>query len=469
VGDFSGLQIGVSALWAQRRALETAGQNMANAATEGYTRQQVDLRAAGGSPVPAMWSRTDGVGEGVSVDGVNRVTDQFLTARATQEQGTLSRLQAKQMMVGNAERVFGEPSDTGLQAQLADLWSGFDDVANHPDDLAARNQLLQRANTLATSVNQAATGLSKIWQSTREQLDTVVADVNTTAKNLAELNRTIKTGVQSGLTVNELMDQRDRLVTHLADLVGATSRVGDDGSIDVMVGGTALVRGSDAQALAVTGPAQLTSPAGAVAVVWAKDKYAADLTGGQAAGMLDGLNLSSPSSIPSYMKRLDTVATTLRDKVNTAQANGWDLNGAKGAPFFTGTSAKDLAVGLTDAAQIAASGTAPDPVTGPSLDGSNAAAMAELADDTGGADHVYRSFIVELGVDVQSTNRRTDIQAGVFNQVDNARRSVSEVNTDEEAAHMMAFQHAYEGAARYLTAVDQMLDTLINRTGLVGR
>jgi flagellar hook-associated protein 1 FlgK len=466
VGDFSGLQIGVSALWAQRRAMETAGQNMANAATEGYTRQQVDLRAAGGSPVPAMWSRTNGVGEGVSVDGVQRVSDQFLTARATQELGTLSRLQARQTMVGNAERVFGEPSDTGLQAQFADLWSGFDDVANHPDDLASRNQLLQRASTVAASVNQASNGLSALWMSTREQLDTVVSDVNTTAQNLAELNRTIQTGVQSGLTVNELMDQRDRLVTHLSEMVGATSRAGEDGSIDVMIGGTALVRGSSAQALKVTGPAQLTSPAGAVGIVWAKDGYAADLQGGKAAGMLDGLNVS----VPTYMTRLDNVATTLASKVNGLQTTGYDLNGALGTAFFTGTSAKDLAVAITDPKQIAASKTGPDPITGkPSLDGSNAADLAELSEDSTGADQVYRAFIVDIGVEVQSTNRRTDIQAGVFNQVDRARRSVSEVNTDEEAAHMMAFQHAYEGAARYLTAVDQMLDTLINRTGLVGR
>jgi flagellar hook-associated protein 1 FlgK len=232
-----------------------------------------------------------------------------------------------------------------------------------------------------------------------------------------------------------------------------------------MVGGTAIVRGGEAQTLLATGPAQLTSPAGTVSIVWAKDGYAADIQGGKAAGMLDGLNLS----IPTYMSRLDNVAITLRDKVNGFQTGGFDLNGAAGNPFFTGTRAADLAVGLTDPKQIAASKTPPDPVTGPSLDGSNAARLAELAHDANGADQVYRSFIVDVGVDVQSTNRRTEIQAGVHSQVDMARRSVSEVNIDEEAAHMMAFQHAYEGAARYLTAVDQMLDTLINRTGLVGR
>jgi flagellar hook-associated protein 1 FlgK len=265
--------------------------------------------------------------------------------------------------------------------------------------------------------------------------------------------------------VNELMDQRDRLVTHLAEMVGATARNGEDGSVDVLLGGSALVRGSDAQPLEVTGPGELTSPPGQVAVVWSKDGYPATVDGGKAAGMLDGLNVH----IPTYTSRLDTVATTLRDKVNGLQTGGYDLNGSFGAAFFTGTRAADLAVGLTDPKQVAASKTPPDPVTGPSLDGSNAADLAELAHDKTGADQVYRSFIVDVGVDVQSTNRRTEIQYGVFGQVDMARRSVSEVNIDEEAAHMMAYQHAYEGAARYLTAVDQMLDTLINRTGLVGR
>ena len=465
MGDFSGLQIGVSALWAQRRALETTGQNIANSATEGYTRQAVDLRAEGGSKVPAMWSRTNGVGEGVSVAGIQRISDDFLTSRTIRELGTLTRLQGKQTVLGNAERIFGEPSDTGLQAQLGELWSGFDDVANHPEDLASRNQLLQRAHTVATGINQAANGLSSLWQSTREQLSTVIDDVNTTATNIAELNQTIRTGVQSGLTVNELMDQRDRLVTHLAEMVGATARTGEDGSVDVLLGGSALVRGSDAQPLEVTGPDELTAPPGQVAVVWSKDGYAASIDGGKAAGMLDGLNVH----IPTYTARLDSVATELRDKVNGLQTTGYDLNGTLGAAFFTGTSAADLAVGLTDPKQVAASKTPPDPVTGPSLDGSNAAALGELAHDKTGADQVYRSFIVDIGVDVQSTNRRTEIPYGVYGQVDMARRSVSEVNVDEEAAHMMAYQHAYEGAARYLTAVDQMLDTLINRTGLVGR
>jgi flagellar hook-associated protein 1 FlgK len=81
----------------------------------------------------------------------------------------------------------------------------------------------------------------------------------------------------------------------------------------------------------------------------------------------------------------------------------------------------------------------------------------------------YRGLVVQLGVEAQTANRRTDIQRGILAQVDSAREAQSGVNMDEEMTNMLAFQRAYEGAARFMTAVDQMLDTLINRTGLVGR
>jgi flagellar hook-associated protein 1 FlgK len=87
----------------------------------------------------------------------------------------------------------------------------------------------------------------------------------------------------------------------------------------------------------------------------------------------------------------------------------------------------------------------------------------------GGPDELYRGLIVELGVEAQTANRRVDIQSEITRQVDAARDSEAGVNLDEEMTSMLAYQRAYEGAARFVTAVDQMLDTLINRTGLVGR
>src|SRR5689334_15756023 len=144
------MSIGLSALLAQRAALDTAGQNIANANTDGYARQRVGLAATGGSTIPSFFSRYTGVGTGVEITGVERVTDRFLQLRSLQEHATDSSLQQTKVIMGQVELAFNEPSDTGIQSQLADFWSAWDDVANNPSDLSARTALLEKAETVTS-------------------------------------------------------------------------------------------------------------------------------------------------------------------------------------------------------------------------------------------------------------------------------------------------------------------------------
>src|SRR3954471_24912590 len=109
MSTFSGLNTAYSALVAQRRALEVTGQNVANANTAGYTRQRADLEAQGGPAVPAMYSKYDGAGDGVKVVGIERITDQFLQARAQAEAGKLSSIDAQATALSRIEDVFPEP------------------------------------------------------------------------------------------------------------------------------------------------------------------------------------------------------------------------------------------------------------------------------------------------------------------------------------------------------------------------
>jgi flagellar hook-associated protein 1 FlgK len=141
-------------------------------------------------------------------------------------------------------------------------------------------------------------------------------------------------------------------------------------------------------------------------------------------------------------------------------------DGVGGRRLYEATGARDLAVSgdITDAGQIAA-GTA----AGGPLDGSVALDLAEIASSTTGADSLYRAYIVGLGVDSQTLQYRHDIQKETMSQVDNSRAALAGVNIDEEMVNMVQFQHAYDAAARFMTSVDEMLDTLINRTGVVGR
>ena len=155
MSTFSGLNIGLSSLYAQRRGLELTGHNIANANTEGYSRQR--LRPAGRRR-PArrrLHSRSNGAGNGVMVAGVDRLRDVFLEARGAQERGTAAGLAGDRVLLGRVEAILSEPGDAGLQSQLADFWDGWDDVANQPDSLAARSQLLERARTLAAGINGA--------------------------------------------------------------------------------------------------------------------------------------------------------------------------------------------------------------------------------------------------------------------------------------------------------------------------
>lgn len=134
MSTFSGLNTANTALWAQRRALDVTGQNISNVNTEGYSRQRVDLKAIGGSAVPAFYSVGSGIGGGVNADDVTRIRDAFLEGRGHTEHANSARLTAETGAYELVEQAFREPGTTGLQNLMADMWRGWQDVANKPED-----------------------------------------------------------------------------------------------------------------------------------------------------------------------------------------------------------------------------------------------------------------------------------------------------------------------------------------------
>jgi flagellar hook-associated protein FlgK len=469
VSGFSTLNTARTALSAQQRGIDVTGQNIANVNTDGYSRQRAELQAIGGSTIPAFYSKSSGIGQGVDADTVTRIRDAFLEGRAHQEYSTNARLTAENESIELVEQAFREPGTTGVQSLLSKMWAGWGDVANQPQDLAARSQVLQRLETLVGGLHASQSSLDAQWNQTRENVDVVVADVNAAATSIAELNRAIKRANQSEMPANELTDRRDSLVMKLAESVGATVRQGDFGVVDVVVGGITLVAGSTAIELKVAGsidPADTATvpPADPPRVVTATGGYGVQV-GGKVAGQLNVLN----SIIPTYRNKLDAMAVDLANTLNGAHADGYDLDGNPGQPLLDSSlgpiTAKSIHVAITDPKQVAASSVA----TGAALDNDNADKIGQLRLSTTGVDASYRQMIVDLGVQGSVTARNLEIQQVVTTQVDNSRDAVAGVNIDEEMTNMMSFQHAYSAASRLVTAVDEMLDQLINRTGLVGR
>ncbi len=469
MSTMSSLTTALSALYAQRRGLDVTGHNIANANTDGYTRQRVELSANPGPVLPAVFSRWNGVGQGVDVSGIARLRDAFLELRSNQEHAVAGELDTTYQILARIELGFGEPSDLGLAAQLNDFYAGWGDIANNPTDMAARRALLERASTLVANLRSTAASLHALRTDMVVQARAQVDAVNGMAAAIAELNENIATNTRAGLAPVDLLDQRDLLVSRLADVVGITTRPTSDGGLDVFVGGTALVRGNVAESLAVVDTRaddDLGTPR-TLAVVWARDGYPATVSGGSVAGLVNGANrlIDGPTG---QLARLDGVARSLRDLVNAAHAQGKDLYGDMPmVDFFSGTGAGDIAVSvdlLQDPRLLAAAAA-----DGGYADGANALALAKLAGHEDGPDVAYRAMIVELGVAVQTVGRRIAIQHEVTRQVDAARDAQAGVNLDEEMTNMLSYQRAYEAAARFMTTIDQMLDRLINSTGLVGR
>ena len=451
-GTFSSLSSALSGLRYNRVAMDVASGNVANASTTGYARRSVLGQAVGAPAVPALWSRWDGAGgDGVEASRVNRMVDPLLDARSRAEHAASSFLDTRSTSLVRFETAIAEPGEGGVAAALAAFQQGWHDVANNPGDSAARTQLLARAETLRSTIATQAGAVSDEWSDQRTRLDALGAEVNQTAAQLADLNKGLRAAYVGGTDAGTLLDQRDQLTLRLAELTGAAVTVNQDSTVDVQVGGQSLVSGNTANAVSVTGSATL-SGAGADPVTFTVNGTAVTLARGEVGGTQQLLG----TDLPGYLGRLDAFVATMASAVNSQHQTGVDLDGLAGAPVFTGTTAGTLQVAITDPRKIAAASAAKG-----GLDNTNATALGNL---TMGADG-YRNLVTAFGVTVSSAQQTASNQTVLTAQVDASREALSGINIDEEMVNLLAAQRGYEGAARVLTAVDSMLDTLINRTG----
>ncbi|MGY1720117.1 flagellar hook-associated protein FlgK [Blastococcus sp. SYSU DS0552] len=469
MSTFSLLNTATTSLWAQRRALDVTGQNISNVNTDGYSRQRVDMQAIGGSAVPAFYSTGSGIGGGVNADEVTRIRDAFLEGRGHTEHANSAQLTAETDAYELVEQAFREPGTTGLQNLMADMWRGWQDVANKPEDEAARGQVLKRLETLVGGLHFSSAQLDGQWQQTRENLGVLVDDVNAAAGTIAQLNTAILRASQTGLPANDLTDQRDLLVMKLADQVGVSVRPRDGGVVDVLVGSVTLVSGGTASKLAVQGTIDPAGTAGDPPRVVTATGGLSVTVGGTAGGQLHALN----SILPTYRTELDGIASSLATALNEVHDDGFDLDGLRGGALIGSSggpvTASSITVAITEPRKLAASSLgADDGSVPPNLDRGNADKLAQLGNGVTSPDAAYRKMIVELGVQSAVSQRNLGIQSVITGQVDAARESVAGVNLDEEMTNMLSFQHAYSAASRLVSAIDEMLDVLINRTGRVG-
>ena len=334
--------IGLSGLAVAQAALDTTAHNTANVNTDGYSRQSAQIQSSGGLALPGVGF----LGAGAQVSSVTRSYDQYLASQLVQAQSGTEALNAYSDQISNIDNLLAD-SQAGLSPFLQNFFAGVQGVANTPADPAARAQLLSSAQTLAGKFRSTDQYLTNLNTGVEGQVAGTIGQINNFATQIASLNKQI--GLLSanagGQPPNDLLDQRDQLVSSLSKLVGTKVVVQDGGQYNVFIGnGQTLVLGETARQLQV-GPSQADPSRQAVSLTLANGSSAelsdTALTGGSLGGLLQ---FRDQTLIPAQ-NSLGQMAIALADAFNQQHQLGVDLNGAQGQPFFSLSSPAIIANG----------------------------------------------------------------------------------------------------------------------------
>ncbi|MCP3997443.1 MAG: flagellar hook-associated protein FlgK [bacterium] len=454
MSDFISLYTAFSGLTAAQAGINTASHNVANASTVGYTRQQVDLV----SRTP-YHQRFGTVGQGVHIAGITRSRVAGLDAQVRSSAATQGHLDVLANLLAGTEAVMGEP-DTGVTASMADLWTSFDELMLDPPNASARQHVITSLDRLTTTIS----GVAEKWDieatSASNSLSAYVDRTNAMLRDVADLNRQILNA--SGLPgePNDLLDQRDILMDELANIAGVTVMITDNGAARVSLDGLSLVSDTMVSELSYDNSTYEISHSSGAAV--------------DVGGELSGFQSYLQTELPGFQNSLNTFARELADALNAQHSAGFTPDGSSGGNLLNYTVGKEaisLTVAVTHHSEIAAAGNSPVA----EFDGINAEALSALRQvlvADGGTitlDDAMRNVVSYVGEMTAAAASGARSQAALTSQAENARTQTHGVSIDEEMVNLITYQRAYEAAARVMTAVDQNLDTLINRTGVVGR
>mgnify|MGYP006290498327 CR=1 FL=1 len=330
---FNTINIGLRGLQAQKKSLDVTSHNIANANTEGYSRQRAvhsttDPYTAPGFGMPEGAGQ---VGTGVEIEEINRIKDQFVEGQIWEKKQSQSYWNRRSDGISRIENIFNEPSDSNLSAAFDKFWQSLEDLSNNPEDSAVRATVKERANTLVDSFHSIDEQLTAYKKSLNGDVQTTVDEINSLGKRISDLNGQIAHIKGAGKNPNDLMDTRDKLIEELNQKVNVRTRKNDRGYINVSIGGMAFVSGdavNEIKTETVSG-----SPNEDI-IKFAELDRKADIKSGELAALIDLRGAGGDGIIPDQKEKLDNMANTFANRFNEIHNSGYDLNKESGLDFF---------------------------------------------------------------------------------------------------------------------------------------
>lgn len=459
---FDTLTTARSGMQAAQIGISVTANNIANASTEGYSRQAVDLGSAG-----TLSTRGLLLGQGVTAGQVIRAFDAFTESRLAGERAGLSYASGLSTAYASMEALFEDGSETGLPALLSGFFDAFASLSSAPDDAAWREEALAAAGELAASFSSTAARLGEQIELADASIATEAALASDLAARVADLNRQISAAEAGGGDANDLADERGRLIGELSEYVEVSVVEEGDGSVTLLVEGEALVQGGNARSLVTA-----ADPTTGLQRIYLQgdDGSRTDLTDRVRSGSIGAAIELRDERVPELLADLDQLAYDLAVAANGVHSAGYGLDGTTGRDLFEApTSVDGAALDMRLSADVEgdpdALAAATDPAGLPG-DGSVAAAIADLASAAlvgGGAtpSEALAGLVARIGSEASGAYAEAEQRQLAVDGLQAQRDATSGVSMEEEAVNLIRFQDAYEASARVLSTIQEMLDTLL--------
>jgi flagellar hook-associated protein 1 FlgK len=428
------------------RGMGVVENNVTNVSTPGYAKQRLTLLAQ-------PFEIETGLPGGVTLDEAQSLRSEYAERTVRQYVGSQGRYSQQATDLGRVEMLFDATGESGIPGALSDFFQSISSWSVSPNDQVARQSVIDQAGVVAQSFNQTAAGLMQASADMNSQATSVVGNINRLVGQILDYNKQVRANASSandaGLdaTVNSTLEQ-------LAEYTDFTAIKADDNSYTLFIGGQTLTLIGDRQY-----PVTAAVSGQQIRILDAQSRDVTDqIQGGRLASIIEVKN----GEILQYMQQLNRLAAATADQVNSILATGLDPAGQH--PLFTygasGSEAATLSVTGITPGQLA---SAPPASAGGNT---NIVLLAELGQKTVidgfTLTGFYGSLAGQVGRDLSQAKTNQSTQEGLLAQARSMREDISGVSLDEEAARLMEYQRAYQAAARLVSTLDELTETLMS-------
>ena len=327
--SFAGIELGKRALMNHSMQISTAGHNISNADTEGYSRQRVQIKTADPLYRPDLTreGRPGQVGQGSDIQSVNRLRDELLEQRIVAQGSKETYWETRDKYVLMLEEIYNEPDDISLRTNMDKFWQSWQELSMYPESQAARQAVVTRSESLADSIQERFKSLSGVGALINGDIEASVRQVNNLSKQIAALNEEIVKVKAVGDNPNDLLDRRDLLVEKLSGLANITTDIRDNDEFMVHLEGNILVQGHIAREFEVKPEIDNN---GYSRVIWSDTKNTVQVSGGTLGALIELRDVD----IRHEVQALNTVTMNFADLVNDVHRNAIGMNNVTGLDFF---------------------------------------------------------------------------------------------------------------------------------------